>query len=184
MSEAGEVTRLLRSSRDGDREALDRLVAFVYPELRRVAANALRRQGHPVTLQATAVIHEAWIRLADANVAWDDRVHFFAMAGTVIRRILVDHARARHRLKRGGGALQVTLDEASAVQPERSIDIVALDEALERLSDQDERMARVVELHYFGGLTYDETAAALGISAATVDRELRLARAWLYRQLT
>ena len=184
MSEAGEVTRLLRSSRDGDREALDRLVALVYPELRRVAANALRRQGRAVTLQATAVIHEAWIRLADANVGWDDRVHFFAMAATVIRRILVDHARARHRLKRGGGALQVTLDEASAVQPERSIDIVALDEALERLSHQDERMARVVELHYFGGLTYDETAAALDISAATVDRELRLARAWLYRQLT
>lgn len=181
--DASEITQLLIAWRDGDPGALERLLPLVYSELHLLAARYMRgeHQGH--TLQTTALIHEAYLRLCGSDVAWEGRVHFLAVAAQTMRRILVDHARARGRAKRGGGQAPVTLEDARAQDPARPDDLLALDEALSRLSALDERKARVVELHYFGGLTYDETAAALGISPATVDRELRMAKAWLYREI-
>ncbi|MGH9258362.1 MAG: sigma-70 family RNA polymerase sigma factor [Acidimicrobiales bacterium] len=185
MAEAapGEVSRLLLAWKGGDEAALERLLPLVYDELHALAQRRLRGERPDHTLQTTALIHEAYLRLVGADVAWEGRVHFLAVAAQTMRRILVDHARARGRAKRGGGARPITLDEGLAVAADTSSDIVELDEALQRLSTLDERKARAVELHYFGGLTYDETAAALGVSPATVDRELRLAKAWLYREL-
>jgi len=156
---------------------------LVYEELRRLAQIQMRGERSDHTLQTTALVHEAYLRLCGADVAWQGRVHFLAVAATVMRRVLVDHARSRDRAKRGGGADRVPLDEALAVSPERPEAVVALDEAIDRLSALDERKAHAVELHFFGGLTYEETAEALGVSPATVDRELRLAKAWLYREL-
>jgi RNA polymerase sigma factor (TIGR02999 family) len=178
-----EVSRLLLAWRRGDATALERLLPLVYDELHGIARRQMRGERPDHTLQTTALIHEAYLRLCGADVTWEGRVHFLAVAAQTMRRILVDHARARSRVKRGGGVDAVTLDEALAPSPERPPDVVALDEAIGQLSALDERKARVVELHYFGGLTYDETAAALGVSAATVDRELRLAKAWLHQQL-
>jgi RNA polymerase sigma factor (TIGR02999 family) len=178
-----EVSRLLVAWRQGDQRALDLLMPLVYDELRRLAQGQMRGERPDHTLQTTALVHEAYLRLCGADVAWEGRVHFLAVAATVMRRILVDHARSRDRVKRGGGADPVALEEALAVSPQRPEAVIALDEAIERLSALDERKARAVELHFFGGLTYEETAAALGVSAATVDRELRLAKAWLYREL-
>lgn len=182
-AESTEVSRLLVAWRNGDRDALERLLPLVYDELHGLAARYLRGERPDHTLQTTALLHEAYLRLCGADVAWEGRVHFLAVAAQTMRRILVDHARARSRTKRGGGDGPITLDEALAAGPERPDELLALDEALLRLSALDERKARTVELHYFGGLTYDETAAVLGISPATVDRELRMARAWLYREL-
>ena len=178
-----EVSRLLRDAHDGDESALARLMPLVYDELHRLARRSLRseRTGH--TLQTTALIHEAYLRLVGADVRWEGRVHFFAVAATIMRRILVDHARGRGRDKRGGGVVPARLDDVVVAQSQPDEQLLALDAALERLSSFDARKARVIELHYFGGLTYDETAQALGVSAATVDRELRLAKAWLYREL-
>ena len=178
-----EISRLLLAWKNGDESALARVVPFVYDELHRLAHKRLQgeRTGH--TLQTTALIHEAYLRLVGADVRWEGRVHFFAVAAQTMRRILVDHARTRGRAKRGGGVSPVTLEDVAVVASDPPADLVALDEALERLSAFDARKARIVELHYFGGLTYDEIAAAVGISAATVDRELRLAKAWLYRDL-
>lgn len=169
--------------RAGDTDARDRLVSEVYPELHRLAERRLRSEEPGHTLQATALIHEAFLRLVDADVQWTSRAHFFAVAAQVMRRILVDHAKARRRVKRGGGATRVSLDEGLLVAPEREPDLLALDEALTQLQAQDERKAAAVELHYFGGLTYDEVAEVLGISPATVHRELRMAKAWLYHEL-
>jgi len=182
-ADPAEVSRLLLAFRNGDESALARLMPLVYDELHALARRHLRgeRPGH--TLQTTALIHEAYLRLAGADARWEDRVHFFAVAAQTMRRILVDHARTRGRAKRGGGVAPITLEDAAIVAAEPPADLVELDEALERLSSLDPRKARVVELHYFGGLTYDETAAALGVSAATVDRELRMAKAWLYHEL-
>jgi RNA polymerase sigma factor (TIGR02999 family) len=179
----GKVTQLLASWRTGDDTALERLVPLVYDELHALAERhfAAERPGH--TLQATALVHEAYLRLVDADLTLDDRAHFLALAARTMRRILVDHARGRRRHKRGGGQVAVTLDEAVAGGSEPNEDVVALDEALQRLAAVDERKARVVELHFFGGLNYDETARALDISPATVDRDLRLAKAWLIREL-
>lgn len=178
-----EVSGLLLAWRRGDPGARDRLMPLVYDELRALARRQMHGERPDHTLQTTALVHEAYLRLCGADVTWDGRVHFLAVAAQVMRRILVDYARARGRAKRGGGAERVALDDARAAAPDRPPDLVALDEAIERLTTLDERKGRVIELHYFGGLTYDETAAALGISAATVDRELRLAKAWLYREL-
>ena len=178
-----EVSRLLSAWRQGDRGALDRLLPLVYDELRRLAAGQMRGERADHTLQTTALVHEAYLRLCGSDVAWEGRVHFLAVAAQVMRRVLVDHARGRDRAKRGGGAAPITLEEALAVAPERPPDLVALDEAIARLSALDERKARAIELHYFGGLTYAEMAQSLGVSPATVDRELRLAKAWLYREL-
>ena len=181
-----QVTVLLRRWSDGDQRALDRLMPLVYEELRGVAHRRLEgeRAGH--TLQTTALVHEAYARMADADLTWQDRAHFFALAARTMRRILVDYARARLAEKRGGGAEAVSLDRLSVELADRGehAEILALHEALEALERQDARKAQVIEAHIFGGLTYQETAEALGISPATVDRDLRLAKAWLARELT
>jgi RNA polymerase sigma factor (TIGR02999 family) len=181
---AGEVTRLLDDVSAGRSEALSELLAYVYGELRRRAASYLRRERAGHTLQPTALVHEAWIRLVDQReVRWQNRAHFFAIAAQAMRRILVDHARSRHRAKRGSGATKVTLLEDSARTPERAIDLLALDEALERLARRDPQLARVVELRFFGGLSVEETAEVLGCSASTVKRDWATARAWLHQEL-
>jgi len=180
---AGEVTRLLHEWRRGDDASFDRLMAVVYPELHAIARRQLGGEHEGHTLQTTALIHEAYLRLVGADVDWDDRKHFFAVAARAMRRILVDHARSRQRDKRGGGVTVVTLDDGLALAEDSGVDLLALDEALDRLAAMDERKARAVELHYFGGLTYDETARAMDVSAATVDRDLRMAKAWLLQQL-
>jgi len=177
------VTRLLQEWRGGDENALERLMPLVYDELRRLAKGYLRSERPDHTLQGTALVNEAYMRLVDMDVTWQDRAHFFAVAARLMRRMLVDHARALRREKRGGGERKLTLDEPLVASPERAPDLLALDEALTRLAAQDERKSQVVELHFFGGMTYDETSEALGISPATVHRELRLAKAWLHREL-
>jgi RNA polymerase sigma factor (TIGR02999 family) len=184
MTSQESITALLRAWRGGQHDALDRLVPLVYEELRRLAGRAMRHERTDHTLQTTALLHEAYLRMLGADVEWEDRAHFYAVAAQTMRRILVDHARGRGRDKRGGSGVRLPLEEDVAAAPSRSADVIALDEALSRLSSLDERKAKTVELHYFGGLTYDETARVLGISPATVDRELRLAKAWLYRELT
>ena len=178
-----DVTMLLQQWRGGNQEALDQLVPIVYDELRRLAARCLQseRPGH--TLRATALVHEAYIRLMDADIGWQDRAHFYAVAARVVRRILVEYARSHSRQKRGGGEELIPLDEAVVVGPEASSIVLDLDEALQRLAAVDERKSDIIQLLFFGGLTYDETAAALDISPATVHRELKLAKAWLYREL-
>jgi len=178
------VTQLLRDWREGDGEALNRLTPMVYDKLRQLAGSYMRAERPDHTLQATAVVHEAYQQLIDMEIAWQDRAHFFAMAARMMRRILVDHARSRNRAKRGGDLVKVSLDEAMIVASAPNPDLLALDESLQRFAKQDSRKAQVVELHFFGGLTYDEIAEVLKISAATVDRELRLAKAWLYREMT
>ena len=177
------VTRLLQQWSGGDKQALDELMPVVYEQLRKVASNCLRseRPGH--TLAATALVHEAYLRLVDSDVAWQDRVHFFALSARILRRILVDHAKSNNRQKRGGEFEKVPLDEAVIIGPQADRGIVELDEALQRLAAQDQRKSELIELLFFGGLTYDEAAAALKISPATVHRELTLAKAWLYREL-
>jgi RNA polymerase sigma factor (TIGR02999 family) len=183
VTEPADVTTLLRAWRSGNQSALDRMVPLVYDELRAIAARLMRGERADHTLQATALVHEAYARLVSADVDWRDRSHFFAVAARQMRRILVDHAKARSRAKRGGGGARLTLEESISVAAEPTEGLVELDEALERLAQHDQRKAQVVELHFFGGLTYDETAEALGISPATVDRDLRFAKAWLYREL-
>ncbi|HKH91163.1 MAG TPA: sigma-70 family RNA polymerase sigma factor [Gemmatimonadaceae bacterium] len=184
---APDVTGLLLAWGRGDQSAADRLVPAVYDELRRQAERAMRREGGEHTLQATALVHESYLRLVDQRqVEWRNRAHFFAIASTVMRRILVDHARARLTAKRGGGAIQITLAgvEAGHASDSGDVDLLALHEALERLSVLDPDQARLVELRYFGGLTIEETAEALAVSPATVKREWALARAWLRRELS
>jgi RNA polymerase sigma factor (TIGR02999 family) len=184
---AADVTGLLLAWGRGDRSAADRLVPAVYEELRRQAERAMRREGSEHTLQATALVHESYLRLVDQRrVEWRNRAHFFAIAATVMRRILVDHARARLTAKRGGGVAPITLAGAEHGGPQETddVDLLALHEALERLAALDPDQARLVELRYFGGLTIEETAAALDVSPATVKREWALARAWLRRELT
>ena len=183
MTDPQTVTGLLLAWREGDSDALDRLIPLIYDDLHSLADRYLRSERKDHTLQATALINEAYLRLADAEVPWQDRNHFLAIAARTMRRILVDHAKARGRAKRGGGQTPVTLEEDLVVSGEQPADLVELDEALSRLQELDYRKAQVVELHFFGGLTYKETAEVLDISPATVDRELRLAKAWLYHEL-
>ena len=178
------ITRLLRRMNSGDKDAFDQLVPLVYDQLRRLASRRLLSQRADHTLRATALVHEAYIRLADAGGDWKDRVHFYAVAARVMRHILVDYARAGKRQKRGEGFEHIALDEAVLVSSQPSQDLSALDESLNRLAAHDPRKSQVVELLFFGGLTYEEAAAALGISRATVHRELRMAKAWLHRDLT
>lgn len=178
-----KVTRLLKQAADGDRGAADELLPLVYRELKRVAHHKLKaeRRGH--TFNTTALVHEAYLRLGLEKIAWQDRVHFFAVAARAMRRVLIDHAKSRAADKRGGGAAQVPADE-TIVAPERRIeDLLALDEALNHLERLEPRQARIVECHVFAGMTLDETALALEISPATVSREWALARAWLNRTL-
>jgi RNA polymerase sigma factor (TIGR02999 family) len=180
-----EITQLLLAWSDGDKQALDRLVPLVYDELRRLAQNYMRRERAGQTLQTTALIHEAYLRLIDADqVQWRNRAHFFGIAARLMRQILVARARERGCQKRGGGAERVSLDEAMVIDERLDEDLVALDEALGELSQFDARMAQVVEMRFFGGLTEEEIAAALDVSTKTVRRDWRLARSWLRRKLS
>ncbi len=182
MTPAPTVTTLLERWRSGDTGALDQLTPLIYDDLRRIAAKYLRseRPGH--TLQATALVNEAFARLAESDMEFQDRAHFLAIAARTMRHILTDFGRARRSQKRGGGVRPVTLVE-DKVGGSASTDIVDLDDALQALAAIDERKSDVLVLHYFGGMTYDEIAVAVGISAATVDRDLRLAKAWLANEL-
>ena len=178
------VTQLLGAWRSGDENALEQLTPLVYNELRRLAGRYMQgeRAGH--TLQATAVVNEAFMRMVDMDVPWQNRAHFFAIAARLMRRILVDHAKAHRREKRGGKFTDLTLDEGLVEAGQPNPDMLNLDEALRKLEGFDERKAQVVELHYFGGLTYNEIAEALELSPATVDRDLRMAKAWLQNELS
>jgi len=183
-SHAQEVTGLLLSWRQGDAAALDRLVPLVYDELRRVARGHLRRESPAHSLQATALVHEVYLRLVDVEcLTLESRTHFFAMAARLMRQILVDHARRKRAGKRGGGVTMISLDEVSPAARTSSVDVLAIDQALDALSSFDDQQCRVVELRFFAGLNIDETAEALGVSTATVEREWALAKAWLYRRL-
>ncbi|MEO8430800.1 MAG: ECF-type sigma factor [Acidobacteriota bacterium] len=177
------VTALLRDWSGGDRDAVERLLPLVYGELRRHAAHLFRRERSDHTLQPTAVVHEAWLRMPPSG-PWSNRSQFFAVAGRLMREVLIDHARRRAAAKRGGGATRLAFDgEVETPAGEKGVDLLALDEALERLDAVDQRQARVVELRYFAGLSIEETAEALAISPATVKREWQMARAWLREAL-
>jgi RNA polymerase sigma factor (TIGR02999 family) len=179
-----DVTEMLRAWSDGDPRALDELIPIVYEELRRQAARYLRRERPDHTLQTTALIHEAYVRLVEQrDVRWQNRAHFFGVAAQMMRRILVDHARKGQALKRGGHAAALPLEEAAAVSGAPDVNLVALDEALTKLAAMDERKSRVVELKYFGGLTAEEAAEVLGVSEATVRHDWGLAKAWLRREM-
>lgn len=182
-----EITRMLREWSDsGKREALDELMPLVYDELHQQAARYLRRESKDHTLQTTALIHEAYLKLIDQReVRWQNRAHFFGIAAQAMRRIMVDYARAKHREKRGGGDAKQPLEAAMSVAvDEKAIDLIALDEVLTRLAAIDSQQARVVELRYFSGLSLEETAEVLNISRATTAREWNVARAWLHREMT
>jgi RNA polymerase sigma-70 factor (ECF subfamily) len=183
MQVPANFTQLLTEWRSGHPQALDRLTPLVYDELRRLARNYMRAERGSHTLQATAVVHEAFLRLIQANVALQDRGHFFALASRLMRRVLVDHAKSRSRMKRNSGAKEIAAEDTSQADPPMDFDVVALDDALEGLQQMEPRLAQAIELHYFGGLTYDQIAAAMGTSAATVHRDIRLARAWLLNEI-
>jgi RNA polymerase sigma factor (TIGR02999 family) len=182
MQVPANFTQLLTDWRSGEPHALDRLTPLVYEELRKLARNYMRAERGSHTLQATAVVHEAFLRLVQANVALQDRAHFFALASRLMRHVLVDHAKSRSRAKRNPALRDVDGGER-ADSPQPDVDIIALDDALESLVKFEPRLAQVVELHYFGGMTYDEIAAAMGASVATVHRDIRLARAWLLDEI-
>jgi len=180
-----DVTQLLVDWGKGDKQALDGLMPLVYDELHRIASRYLRRERQGHTLQTTALINEAYMRLVDQNrVSWQSRAHFFGVAAQMMRRILVDHARSHLYAKRGGGAQKLTLDEAIATPQERDLDLVALDDALTTLAEIDPQQGRIIELRFFGGLTIDETAEVLSISPATVKRDWNMAKAWLYGEIS
>ena len=183
--EAHDVTAWLhRWSHEGDREALDHLMPLISQELHRIARKFFAQERPNHTLQPTALVNEAYLRLIDRRQAsWENRVHFLSFAARTMRRILVEHSRKRRAQKRGAGAEEVTLEDSSLVEPPRSIDLEALDEALSRLAKIDERQARIVDLRYFAGLTIGEIASVVELGAATVNRDLAMARAWLRREL-
>jgi RNA polymerase sigma-70 factor (ECF subfamily) len=183
MQVPANFTQLLTEWRSGHPQALERLTPLVYDELRRLAHNYMRAERGSHTLQATAVVHEAFLRLIQANVALQDRGHFFALASRLMRRVLVDHAKSRSRIKRNAGVRDLLAEETGAVLPPMDFDVIALDDAIEGLQQMEPRLAQVIELHYFGGLTYDQISAAVGKSVATVDRDIRLARAWLLNEI-
>lgn len=185
MGERPDITELLRELSQGRSDALDRLMPIVYQELRRIAHAQLGRERHGHTLSTTGLVHEAYLRLVNVRqVQWRDRAHFFAMAARLMRRILIDYARARKRAKRGGDGVPVSLAEAVDIAAPAAVDdLLALDQALTRLEAQGERQCRVVECRYFAGLSLEETAAVLGTSVATVKRDWTFSRAWLNREL-
>lgn len=178
----GSVTRLLQEWTGGDRAARDRLIAVVYDELRRIAQRYMRKEPAGHTLQPTALVNEAYLRLIDQDTPWQNRAHFFAIAAQVMRRILVDRARARDSAKRGGKHGRTTLSDVAEID-HRGVDLLALDQALTALAELDPRQSSVVELRFFGGLTIRETAEVLGVSHTIIEREWSLARAWLRREL-
>jgi RNA polymerase sigma factor (TIGR02999 family) len=180
-----EVTQLLLAWSNGDKAALDRLIPLVHAELRRLAKFCLRNERPGHTLQTSALVNEAYLRLIDVDqVEWRNRAHFFAISAKLMRQILVDFARKRHYQKRGGAAQQVSFDESLAVGEQRDEDLVALDDALDALARIDQRKSQVIEMRFFGGLSVEETAEALRVSADTVMRDWRLARVWLLRELS
>lgn len=184
MADSPNVTGLLLQWGNGDASALERLLPLVYDELHRIARKHMGHENAGHSLQATALINEAYLRLTDApNVAWRDRAHFLAVSARIMRHILIDHARARRYQKRGGNAVRVALDEAVVVTTEPTQDFVALDDALNALAKFDERKSRVIELRFFGGLTVEETATVLKVSPDTVMRDWRLAKVWLQREM-
>lgn len=180
---AQPITQLLSEWRAGNRDALDQLTNLLYPELRRIAHRCLDTERGARTIQATELVHEVYERLVNTDVDWQGRAHFFAIAARMMRRILVDRARTRLRDKRGGGVTRLTLDESVAPSETPDPDLLELDDALVRLEKLDERKSRILELRFFGGMSYEETCEVLGISTSTLDRELRLAKAWLYEEL-
>ncbi|MGE0143780.1 MAG: ECF-type sigma factor [Planctomycetota bacterium] len=185
--DVGEITRLLAAARCASPGAEEQLFMLVYDELRSVANHRLRRERGPITLEATALVHEAWLRLRDAVTALEDRRHFFGVAARSMRQILVDRYRSSRRLRRGGGELRdadVALDEIAEERGSETIDLVALDEALTALAEVDARMAQIVQLRYFAGLSVEDTADVLAISPRTVKREWMLARGWLHRRMS
>ena len=183
MDDAHKITRLLRAWSDGDRHAVDKLMPLVYDELHRQAHVHLRRERAGHSLQTTDLIHEAYIKLVNhPDTRWEGRNQFFAFAAKIMRNILVDHARSKRRLKRDG--LRISLTCADPATPEQDLDLIALDQALDRLAKIDEQQVRIVELRYFGGLSLESTAAALNISRATTARDWNVARIWLHRELT
>ena len=185
MPASEEVTRLLIEWKHGNQAAVDLLVPLVYDEMRRLAESYLRDERAAATLQPTALVHEAYLRLVAQHLPdWESRSHFFGVAAHLMRQILVDHARRQKSAKRGGGAAKASLDEALSFAPERSSEIVALNDALEALAKVDERKTRIMELRFFGGFSVEETAHALGTSVATVGREQRMAEAWLHREMS
>jgi RNA polymerase sigma-70 factor, ECF subfamily len=179
---SSDVTRMLREWRAGDPSAADRLLPVVYGELHRLAASYLRRERTGHTLQSTALVNEAWLKLADQSAPWQNRAHFLGVAAQAMRRILVDHARRKSAQKRGGDGLRVTLGDVAAKES-NEVDLVRLDVALEKLAALDERQARMVTMRFFAGLTVEETAEALGVSEKTVKRDWAAAKAWLHREL-
>lgn len=179
-----DVTQCLIDYSGGDRAALDEVLSLVYAELRRIAASYLRRERRDHTLQPTALVHEAYMRLVDQkNVNWQNRAQFFGLAAEMMRRILINHALEKQAAKRGGGAIRITLSEVAQVFAPLDIDLLALDEAMKQLADIDPRKSRLVELKFFGGLTIEEIAEVMEISTATVEREWAFARAWLYKTI-
>jgi RNA polymerase sigma factor (TIGR02999 family) len=179
-----DITQWLVAWGNGDQVALEKLMPLVYAELHRIAGRYMERENTGHTLQTTALIHEAYLRLANPSAGhWQNRAHFFGVAARVMRHILVDYARARHQQKHGGGAQHVSFDEAAVVSPEPSAELIALDDALRELEAVDERRCRVVELRYFGGLSVEEAAEVLKVSPVTVARDWSMAKAWLYRAL-
>jgi len=182
-----EVTQLLLAWGDGDQDALNKLMPMIHAELHRLARYYMRHERSGHTLQTTALVNEAYLKLVDwqnQNIQWKNRAHFFGVSAQLMRHILVDHARSLNFQKRGGGAVNLSLDEALTVSSEKGADLVALDDALKSLAEIDERKARIVELRFFGGLSVEETAEVLKISTRTVMREWSLAQAWLYRELS
>jgi len=179
-----QITQLLKAWSNGDQSARDQVMLVVYEELRRMAHQHMRKERPGHTLQTSALVHEAYVRLVDQNaVEWQNRAHFYGIAAQMMRRILVDHARARQYAKRGGDAHPVSLDESAIVSAERTAEVVALDEALAGLAAVDQRKSQIVELRFFGGLSIEETAAVLAVSAGTVMRDWTLAKAWLRREM-
>jgi RNA polymerase sigma factor (TIGR02999 family) len=178
-----QVTGLLHQWRQGDSQAREELINVVYPQLRSLAARYMNSENDGHTLSATALVHEAYLRILGSNVSWEDRVHFFAVAARVMRHVLVDHAKSRRRAKRGGAAAKISLDDVVVVSAAPEENLLDLHEALEQLATIDQRKSDLVEMVYFGGLSQAEAGAALGISEATVQRELRLAKAWLHTAL-
>jgi len=183
VTSSKDVTRILADVNAGNKEAMDALYSRVYDELRGLASGLIRQKGREYTLQATALVNEAYLRLVDQKAPWESRGHFFSVAAMAMRRILVDHARRRGAAKRGGGQSAQALDEAVALFEERSMDLVALDEALERLAKLDRDKSRLVELRFFAGLTIPEAAKVLGDSHATVERDWAFVKAWLMREV-
>jgi RNA polymerase sigma factor (TIGR02999 family) len=181
----GEVTQILGELRRGNRDAEGKLIPLVYDELRRIAARHLRREAPQHSLQPTALVHEAYLRLIKIDqIDWQSRAHFFAVSATLMRRILVDHARARQASKRGDGLDLVSFDEALFAAPERAPEVLALDEALNRLARLDERQSKVVEMRFFAGMSEEEASDVLGVSVRTVKRDWRVAKAWLFKELS